>query len=407
MAPNLNTLLSAAGDTAATAQSNHSLPNASISDQLGSPHFTPRLFELSNNDTATLTRLADPVSPPPDGDPLADLLNSFWPDSSNSSQIDSFEVDSSSSLAPTLLSSSDYNVELDSMSFSSSPAPTEWVTSNLTALTNRTIISQFTSPVSELGEPSPLTSTTMAPTSSQNLSSSITTLMNTLMGVNKVPPSHHSTSTSPPLVHLYDYPTSSESEDSPMNITSFFGNRPPGLGSSTTAIFPTDDEDAYIPRGSMCYSSPEDYELFTSMLCSSLLVLGVVYFTFGYRCFRAVAFFTGLFFGTALAYAVCTAEHLIDIPYGNLVVALAAGLMVGLLTMLVIYIGLFVIGLHLGLLLGVALLSVIYLLRPYFEVLQPPLSALTLLIFFVAVGLVGAFSTIYFSKGKSHYDANS
>lgn len=137
------------------------------------------------------------------------------------------------------------------------------------------------------------------------------------------------------------------------------------------------------------------------MLCSSLLVLGVVYFTYGFRCFRAVAFFTGFVFGTALVYAVATAEHLVtSFPYGNLVVALSAGLLIGLLTSLVITIGLFVVGLQLGLLLGTALLTVIYLLRPYFDVLQPPLSALTLLILTVAIGLVGAFSTIYFSKGK-------
>src|SRR5262249_1181699 len=159
-------------------------------------------------------------------------------------------------------------------------------------------------------------------------------------------------------VYIY---SPSESEEDVSNVTSFFGMRPT-MSPSTTAIFAEDDSDL-AASGAMCYSSPEDYELFTSMLCSSLLVLGVVYFTFGYRCFRAVAFFTGLFFGTALAYAVCTAENLITIPYGNMVVALAAGLMVALLTMLVIYIGLFVIGLHLGLLFGAALLSVIYLLR--------------------------------------------
>ncbi len=241
-------------------------------------------------------------------------------------------------------------------------------------------------------------------------------------------PHLHSSSSSPrpsshPEVFIYDGSMSSESDVNSNNLnnlsniaanvtTSFFGvNRPTVSSSSTPAIFAEEDfmdvlnTTAPPPSSSaFCYSSPEDYELFTSMLCSSLLVLGIVYCTYGYRCFRAVAFFTGLVFGTALVYAVATAEHLVtSLPYGNLVLALAAGLLVGLLTCLVITIGLFVVGLHLGLLLGTALLTVIYLLRPYFDVLQAPLSALTLLILTVAIGLVGAFTTIYFSKGKATF----
>lgn len=203
-------------------------------------------------------------------------------------------------------------------------------------------------------------------------------------------------STRPPTTEIFGLLPSSTTASSfvDFNDTSFFVNKPK-FELSTAG---TDDTDL-ISYNTLCYSSPEDYELVTSVLCSSLLVLGVVYFTFGYRCFRAVAFFAGLVFGTVLVYAVCTAENLIPFAYGNLAVSFAAGFFIALLTMLVTYIGLFVIGIHLGVLLCAALLIVIYLLRPYYEILQPPLSALTLLILFVAVSLVGAISTVYFSKG--------
>lgn len=211
----------------------------------------------------------------------------------------------------------------------------------------------------------------------------------------------HNPSKSYPEVVIYEPIASSEGPDTEsFNVSSFFVNKPNLSHTTTTAILSEDESEFGSPFSSLCYSTPEDYELITSMLCSSLLVLGVVYFTYGYRCFRALAFSAGLVLGTALVFAVCTAEHMVPLPYGNLAMALVVGLFLGLLTMLVTYIGLFVIGLHLGLLSSSALLIVIYLLRPFFEVLQPPLSALTLLIFFVAASLVGALSTVYFAKGE-------
>lgn len=155
---------------------------------------------------------------------------------------------------------------------------------------------------------------------------------------------------------------------------------------------------------SNCFSSPEEYELFTSMLCSSLLVLGIVYLTYGYRCFRALTFFLGLVFGALLFHTICIAENIeifsTLLPYGHLLATLVAGLLVALFTTLVVYIGLFLVGIHLGLMSAIGILIVIYLLRPYYVALQGPLSGLTLLIFFVALSLVGALKTIYFSKGN-------
>ncbi|OTF71817.1 hypothetical protein BLA29_006214 [Euroglyphus maynei] len=164
-----------------------------------------------------------------------------------------------------------------------------------------------------------------------------------------------------------------------------------------------DDTNSIFSFGSQCLHSPEDYELITSMLCSSLLVLGVVYFTYGYRCFRAFSFFVGFVLGAILFHTICTAENISIVPtlipqHGNLIASLIAGLMIGLFTMLVAYLGLFIIGIHLGLMLAIGLLIVIYLLRPYYIPLQAPLSSLTLLIFFVALSLVGSLTTVYFSK---------
>lgn len=337
---------------------------------------------------------------------ISSWINSFWFDRFNAT---SEETSSTSPLLDTgdwadlSVLNTNTSAALDT---STLPLPSNYSSSFSTASPNRTL------PYTELPTALPPPPPTMAPT--QSLSTLATNFVNNLFGGDSNGNRAAGSLTSPrpssnPEVFIYDGPTSAESDEMEgsnsvlSNITSFFGSGSPTVGSSTTAIVTEEDPELGVPLGglsSQCYSSPEDYELFTAMLCSSLLVLGVVYFTYGYRCFRMVALFVGLAFGTALAYAVCTAEHLIDFPYGNLVVALASGLVVGLLTMLVITIGLFVIGLHLGLLLGTGLLTVIYLLRPFFDVLQPPLSALTLLIFFVAVGLVGAFSTIYFSKGK-------
>ncbi|KAH9527689.1 hypothetical protein DERF_001696 [Dermatophagoides farinae] len=136
---------------------------------------------------------------------------------------------------------------------------------------------------------------------------------------------------------------------------------------------------------SQCFHSPDDYELITSMLCS--------------------IFFVGFLLGAILFHTICTAENIsITIPvlipqHGNLIAALFAGLIIGSITMLVAYFGLFIIGINFGLMLAIGLLIVIYLLRPYYIPLQAPLSSLTLLIFFVALSLVGSLTTVYFSKG--------
>jgi hypothetical protein len=148
----------------------------------------------------------------------------------------------------------------------------------------------------------------------------------------------------------------------------------------------------------ICYSSPEEYELITSVICSTLIVLGIVYLIYGYRCFKAVMFLTGFAFATTVIYIICLAENLLPM-YGNVSVSLVAGFLFGLITSLVAYVGLFMLGFHLGLLLSCATLIVIYLMAPYIDLVEPPNSAWIIFAIFMALGLTGACATLYFQKG--------
>ncbi|XP_065349863.1 transmembrane protein 198 isoform X2 [Cloeon dipterum] len=94
-----------------------------------------------------------------------------------------------------------------------------------------------------------------------------------------------------------------------------------------------------------------EYDLATAVICGMYLIFGVVYSIFGYRCFKAVMFLTGFIFGSIVVYLICLQETLLP-PYGNAAVALSAGLLFGLITMLVQYVGLFMTGFHTGLFLA-------------------------------------------------------
>lgn len=68
-------------------------------------------------------------------------------------------------------------------------------------------------------------------------------------------------------------------------------------------------------------------------------------------------FLTGFIFASSIVYLICIQGELLTF-YGNTGVAIFAGLLFGLITMLVQYVGLFMTGVHTGLLLGVGLLLV-------------------------------------------------
>lgn len=78
----------------------------------------------------------------------------------------------------------------------------------------------------------------------------------------------------------------------------------------------------------------------------------------GYRFFKAVMFLTGFIFTSVLVYLVLSQHSLLPVE-GNIGVALGSGLLIGLLTMLVQYVGLFFTGFQLGAAIGVVSLIVV------------------------------------------------
>lgn len=98
------------------------------------------------------------------------------------------------------------------------------------------------------------------------------------------------------------------------------------------------DTDNILLREEKCWLNlaPAAYEPVTAALCASLVVLGVIYILYGYRCFKSIMFLTGFLFATTLVYLICCEEELMPM-YGNIAVALTAGFLFGLITMLVGY----------------------------------------------------------------------
>lgn len=73
----------------------------------------------------------------------------------------------------------------------------------------------------------------------------------------------------------------------------------------------------------------------------------------GYRYFKSTMFATGFLFGSLVTYLICLEENFLPLE-GKIGVAVGSGILCGLITMLVQYVGLFMTGFHLGLLLAVA-----------------------------------------------------
>ncbi|XP_034059848.1 transmembrane protein 198-B [Gymnodraco acuticeps] len=99
------------------------------------------------------------------------------------------------------------------------------------------------------------------------------------------------------------------------------------------------------------------YEIVPSVVCSMCCLFGIIYCFFGYRCFKAVLFLTGLLFGSVVIFMLCYKERVMDTQLSleaSVGIGLGIGTLCGLVTMLVRSVGLFMVGLLLGLLLGVA-----------------------------------------------------
>ncbi|KAK6617368.1 hypothetical protein RUM43_014377 [Polyplax serrata] len=97
-----------------------------------------------------------------------------------------------------------------------------------------------------------------------------------------------------------------------------------------------------------CHHLDYQYDVVMATICSMYLLFGIIYSLFGYRCFKAIMFLTGFIFGSIIVYLICLQEKLLP-SYGNAGVAISAGILFGLITMLVQYVGLFMTGFHTGL----------------------------------------------------------
>lgn len=141
-----------------------------------------------------------------------------------------------------------------------------------------------------------------------------------------------------------------------------------------------------------------EYDPYTATVCALYFVFGVVCAFFGYRCFKALMFLYGFIFGSIVVYLICVEEKVLP-EWSNAAIAMSAGLLFGLITMLVQYVGLFMLGFHTGLLGGLVGLCCLEL---YYT---PPSAWLTLGVL-LATGLVFALLTLYFQKSLTIFGSS-
>ncbi|XP_027764192.1 transmembrane protein 198-like [Empidonax traillii] len=123
-------------------------------------------------------------------------------------------------------------------------------------------------------------------------------------------------------------------------------------GAMDTGAPPAEPRCALGPRGPL--------EPVPAALCALGALLGLGCGCFGYRCFRAVMFLSGLLFGSAVIFLLCHRERVLGSPLSleaSAGIALGIGLLCGLLTALLRSVGLFTTGLLLGLLVAAAALA--------------------------------------------------
>ncbi|XP_055486690.1 transmembrane protein 198-B-like [Leucoraja erinacea] len=104
------------------------------------------------------------------------------------------------------------------------------------------------------------------------------------------------------------------------------------------------------------------YDIVPSVVCSMCCLFGLIYCFFGYRCFKAIMFLTGLMFGSIVIFMLCYKERVLDTQLSmeaSVGIGLGIGILCGLVTMLVRSVGLFMVGLLLGLLVAVSTLLVL------------------------------------------------
>lgn len=134
----------------------------------------------------------------------------------------------------------------------------------------------------------------------------------------------------------------------------------------------------------------DKYNVVTATICMLYVFFGVFCTFFGYRCFKATMFLTGFVFGSLVVYLICLEENILPM-WANTLIAVSAGILFGLITLLVQYVGLFMLGFHGGLIIGILILCIIELVDPANSPESPWISLLILLFF----GLVMALFNLY------------
>lgn len=145
-----------------------------------------------------------------------------------------------------------------------------------------------------------------------------------------------------------------------------------------------------------------EYDPYKASVCALYFIFGVVCAFFGYRCFKAIMFLYGFIFGSIVVYLICAEEAVLP-EWSNALIASSAGVLFGLITMLVQYVGLFMLGFHTGLLGGLIGLC-------FVEIYYVPYSAWLTIGVLLATGLIFALLNLYFQKsltifGSSLYGA--
>merc|ERR1712241_850582 len=135
---------------------------------------------------------------------------------------------------------------------------------------------------------------------------------------------------------------------------------------------PNDTENNPDPPGIMINCSlptpfySHDYDVHITTICMLYLFFGVFCTFFGYRCFKATMFLMGFVFSSLVVYLICMEEKEKEIlpMWANTLIAVSAGILFGLITLLVQYVGLFMLGFHGGLIIGILILCTIELVDP-------------------------------------------
>lgn len=143
----------------------------------------------------------------------------------------------------------------------------------------------------------------------------------------------------------------------------------PNLSTTSTTILRSNDSDDGVitvegdssfncTLSATFFSASSNYNVVTATICALYFVFGIVCTFFGYRCFKAIMFFIGFIFGSLIVYLICLEENILPM-WANTLIAVSAGILFGLITLLVQYVGLFMLGFHSGLLIGIIGLCVV------------------------------------------------